>query len=260
MLRSLLRYLAVYWLYERWLRHTVSKKPLPKHIALILDGNRRWARRRGWPPSLGHYYGADKVEEILGKMLKLGIKTVTLYILSTENLRRPADEVREIYRLMKERAEKLVINPDIHRHRVRVKVIGRKEFLPDDVVSALNKVEEATKNYDRHFLNLAIAYGGRLEIIDAVTKIASEVKSGKLDIGEINEQVFERYLYTNEIPNPEPDLIIRTSGEARISNFLLWQSAYSEFVFQDIYFPDFRVIDLLRAIRTYQQRERRFGL
>ncbi len=260
MLRSLLRYLAVYWLYERWLRHTISKKPLPKHIALIIDGNRRWARRRGWPPSLGHSYGADKVEEVLGHMLRLGIKTVTLYILSTENLRRSVDEVEEIYRLIKERAEKLLMNPDIHRHRVKVKVIGRKELLPEDVVSALNKVEEATKNYDRHFLNLAIAYGGRLEIIDAVIKIASEVKSGRLDIDEINEQLFERYLYTNGIPNPEPDLIIRTSGEVRISNFLLWQSAYSEFVFQDIYFPDFRVIDLLRAIRTYQQRERRFGL
>ncbi|MEM2237793.1 MAG: polyprenyl diphosphate synthase [Candidatus Caldarchaeum sp.] len=260
MLRALLRYLGVYWIYERWLYHTVSKKPLPKHIALILDGNRRWARRRGWPPWRGHSAGADRVEEILGKMLRMGIETVTLYVLSTENLRRTPEEVEEIFKLIVERAERLRTNPDIHRHRVRVKVIGRKELLPENVTAALNSLEDATKKYDKHFLNLAIAYGGRLEILDAVRKIASEACSGNLKANEIDEHVFEKYLYTHDIPNPEPDLIIRTSGEARISNFLLWQSAYSEFVFQDIYFPDFRMIDLLRAVRTYQQRQRRFGL
>ncbi|MCS7137856.1 MAG: polyprenyl diphosphate synthase [Candidatus Caldarchaeum sp.] len=260
MLRSLLTYLGVYWIYERWLYHIVSQKPLPKHVALILDGNRRWAMKRGWPSWLGHRFGADKVEEILSKMLKLGIKTVTLYVLSTENLGRRPEEVAELLRLIRERAERLRNSPDIHKNKVRVKVIGRKEFLPEDVASALTKLEEATKNYDKHFLNLAVAYGGRLEILDAVRTIASEVKSGFLDLDQINEQTFEKHLYTGDVPNAEPDLVIRTSGEARISNFLLWQSAYSELVFQDVYFPDFRMIDLLRAVRTYQHRERRFGL
>jgi tritrans,polycis-undecaprenyl-diphosphate synthase [geranylgeranyl-diphosphate specific] len=141
-----------------------------------------------------------------------------------------------------------------------VKVIGKKQLLPRDVAEALEKLETATMNYDGRFLNLAIAYGGRGEILDAVREIASKVASGELAAEEINEDVFERHLYTGELPNPEPDLVIRTSGEARLSNFLLWQSAYSELVFQDVHFPDFRMIDFMRAVRTYQQRVRRFGL
>jgi tritrans,polycis-undecaprenyl-diphosphate synthase [geranylgeranyl-diphosphate specific] len=260
MLRGLLKYTGVYWVYERWLRHTISRKPLPTHVALILDGNRRWARRRGWPPWAGHRAGADRVEEILRGMLGLGIKTVTLYVLSTENLKRSSEEVSQILALVKERAERLLTNPDIHKFRVRVKVIGKKQLLPRDVAEALEKLETATMNYDGRFLNLAIAYGGRGEILDAVREIASKVASGELAAEEINEDVFERHLYTGELPNPEPDLVIRTSGEARLSNFLLWQSAYSELVFQDVHFPDFRIIDFMRAVRTYQQRVRRFGL
>lgn len=251
---------GVYWMYERWLQHTVSSKPMPQHIALILDGNRRWARSRGWPPWRGHIAGADKVEEILDWLLDLGIKTVTLYVLSTENLRRPPEEVNEIFRLIKEKAEKLLKSQKIHRNKVKVKVIGSKELLLRDVAEALEKLEEATKNYDRYFLNLAVAYGGRREILDAVRAVAAEVERGNLSVDQINEEVFEAHLYTNGVPNPEPDLIIRTSGESRISNFLLWQSAYSEYVFQDVNLPDFRYIDLLRAIRTYQNRERRYGL
>ncbi|MEM1936824.1 MAG: polyprenyl diphosphate synthase [Candidatus Caldarchaeum sp.] len=260
MLRSLLKYLGVYWVYERWLYHTVSSKPMPSHIALILDGNRRWAQRHGWPSWLGHRAGADRVEDILSKILRLGVETVTLYVLSTENLRRNHEEVLELFRLIRERAARLKTNQDIHRYRVKVKVLGRKEYLPEEVVAALNELEEATKTYGDHFLNLAIAYGGRVEILDAVKKIAHEVKTGSLNVDEITEETFEKHLYTSDVPNPEPDLIIRTSGEARISNFLLWQSAYSELVFQDVYFPDFRMIDLLRAVRTYQSRRRRFGL
>lgn len=233
---------------------------MPEHVALILDGNRRWARSRGWPPWRGHAAGADKVEEILDWLLDLGIKTVTLYVLSTENLSRPREEVSEIFRLIKEKSEKLLKSQKIHRNQVKVKVIGRKELLPSDVAEALMKLEEATKNYDRYFLNLAVAYGGRREILDAVKAVALEVERGNLSVEEINEKVFEAHLYTNGVPNPEPDLIIRTSGESRISNFLLWQSAYSEYVFQDVNLPDFRYIDLLRAIRTYQNRDRRFGL
>ncbi|MCS7133451.1 MAG: polyprenyl diphosphate synthase [Candidatus Caldarchaeum sp.] len=260
MLREVVRILGGYWLYERWLEHTVLSRPLPGHVALILDGNRRWARSRGWPPWRGHAAGADKVEEILDWLLKLDVKTVTLYVLSTENLKRPAEEVNEIFRLIKEKAESLRKDPKIYKNRVKVKVIGKKELLPHDVAEELEKLEEATKNHDKHFLNLAVAYGGRREILDAVRQVAVEVQRGGMSIEELDEKTFEKYLYTNGVPNPEPDLIIRTSGESRISNFLLWQAAYSEFVFQDINLPDFRYIDLLRAVRTYQNRERRFGL
>ncbi|MCS7133814.1 MAG: polyprenyl diphosphate synthase [Candidatus Caldarchaeum sp.] len=260
MLRTIFRIAGIYWIYEKWLSHTVLSKPLPTHVALILDGNRRWARNRGWPPWTGHAAGADKVEEVLEWLLDLGIKTVTLYVLSTENLRRPEEEVNEIFRLIKEKADSLRRDPKIYKSRVKVKVIGRKELLPRDVAEALEKLEEATSLHDKHFLNLAVAYGGRREILDAVKQVAAEVKQGNISVEEIDEKTFAKYLYTNGVPNPEPDLIIRTSGESRISNFLLWQSAYSEFVFQDVNLPDFRYIDLLRAFRVYQNRERRFGL
>jgi len=260
LLKKLLQLMGVYWLYEKWLLRNVSSGQMPSHVGLILDGNRRWARVRGWPPWKGHEAGADKVEEILDWLLELGIKTVTLYILSTENLRRPMHEVEEIFRLIEEKAHKLLKDPKIYKYRVKVKVIGRKDMLPPNVVEALEKLEHATELHDNRFLNLAIAYGGRLEILEAVKQIAEEVKMGQLSPEQIDEKTFEKHLYTNGVPNPEPDLIIRTSGETRISNFLLWQSAYSEFVFQDVNLPDFRYIDLLRAIRTYQSRERRFGL
>lgn len=260
MLRTLVKMAGIYWIYEKWLRHTVLSKPLPGHVALILDGNRRWARNRGWPPWRGHAAGADKVEEILEWLLGLGVKTVTLYVLSTENLKRPAEEVNEIFRLIKQKAECLRRDPKIYKNRVKVKVIGKKELLPRDVCEALEELEEATRFHDKHFLNLAVAYGGRREILDAVRQVADEVKRGRLSVDEIDEKTFEKHLYTNGVPNPEPDLIIRTSGESRISNFLLWQSAYSEFVFQDVNLPDFRYIDLLRAFRVYQNRERRYGL
>jgi tritrans,polycis-undecaprenyl-diphosphate synthase [geranylgeranyl-diphosphate specific] len=182
------------------------QKAVPTHVALILDGNRRWARRRGWPPWAGHRAGADRVEEILRGMLRLGIKTVTLYVLSTENLKRSSEEVSQILALVKERAERLLTNPDIHKFRVKVKVIGKKQLLPRDVAEALEKLETATMNYDGRFLNLAIAYGGRGEILDAVREIASKVASGELAAEEINEDVFERHLYTGELPNPEARL------------------------------------------------------
>ena len=260
MIGKLLKLLGIYWLYEKWLYKTVSKGPMPGHIALILDGNRRWAREKGWEPWIGHRYGADKVEEVLDSIFKLGIQTVTIYALSTENLRRNPREVDELFSLIKERAEKLMRNPMIHRNEVRVKVLGRKYLLPKDVREALDRLEDVTKNYSRHYLNIAVAYGGRAEIVDAVRIIAEKVKNGILSIHAIDEKTIEEHLYTRDLPNPEPELIIRTSGEERISNFFLWQSAYSEFVFQDVYWPAFRRIDLLRAIRTFQQRERRLGL
>ncbi|MEM4417738.1 MAG: polyprenyl diphosphate synthase [Nitrososphaerota archaeon] len=260
MLSRLLKLFGVYWIYERWLRHIVLSRPLPKHIAIIVDGNRRWATRRGWPPWVGHRYGADRLEEILEDTLKMGVETITLFALSTENMRRKPEEVGALLSLIKERAEKLERSNLIHSYKVRVRVLGRKEMLPPDVRAALERLERKTSGYSRHFLNLAVAYGGRGEIVDAVRSIALKVKNGLLSVEQIDEKTVEESLYTRGLPHPEPELIIRTSGEVRISNFLLWQSAYSELVFIDVNFPDFRFIDLLRAIRTFQQRSRRFGL
>jgi len=260
LLGTVLRLLGVYLLYERWLSHTVKKGPMPEHVAVILDGNRRWARSKGWPIRLGHQAGADKVEEFLKQAFELGIETITLYALSTENLKRSPEEVAELFQLIKERAEKLATGQEIHRNMVRVNVIGRKQALPPDVRGALARLEASTNTYSKHYLNIAIAYGGRAEIVDAVRAISEKVKLGLLSSDSIDEETVDRHLYTSVIPHPNPELIIRTSGRERISNFLLWQSAYSEFVFQDVYWPSFRRIDLLRAIRTFQQRERTLGV
>lgn len=252
--------LGLYKLYERLLESEVRKGPIPAHIAIIMDGNRRWARKRGLPPVLGHRHGARVVENVLRWCYDLGIKVVTLYVLSTENLlRRSEDELENIFKLISEKLDEFLISEDIAKRKTRVKFIGDRSLLPPDIVAKIEELEERTKAYSERFLNLALAYGGRREIVDAVKRIASDVQEGKLKVSDIEEETFERYLYTGDQPHSEPDLVIRTSGEMRISNFLLWQIAYSELIFLDVYWPDFRKIDLLRAIRLYQQRQRRYG-
>ena len=246
--------------YEWILKGQIRKGEIPSHIAVILDGNRRWARHKNLFPTNGHVEGAKKAEEFFEWCKEIGgIKTVTLYVFSTENFRRPQEEVNRLMALIKEYLERMAVDKRIHENRVKVKVIGRVDLLPPEVREAVRKVEEATKNYDDYYLNLAIAYGGRAEILDALRKIAEEVKAGRLNPEGINEEIFEKFLYTSFLPNPHPDLIIRTSGEERLSNFLLWQSAYSELCFLDVYWPSFSRKDLYRAIRIYQQRKRRFG-
>ncbi len=260
MIVSALRIFGIYKLYEKWLEREISREEIPQHLAVILDGNRRWARSNGVPTSQAYRFGADKVEELLRWCLKIGIKIVTLYVLSVENiLRRPREELEEIYRLLVERAEKFLRDELVWRERVRFRVIGRLDYLPDYVAEALTRLERETVHHDRLHLNIAVAYGGRAEIVDAVVKICNKVASGEVLPSQIDEELIEENLYTNGLPKPDPDLVIRTSGEERISNFLLWQIAYSELVFLDVYWPSFRRIDLLRAIRTYQQRHRRFG-
>ena len=259
MIKTLLRIIGVYKIYEKWLERAISKGEMPSHIAIIMDGNRRWAIEKGLEPWLGHRAGADKVEEVINWCLKFGIKIVTFFVLSTENFKRSAEELTELFNLLKEKATKYLEDDTLHKHKIRVKVIGRKELLPPDVRAVLERLEEETKKYDGLFVNLAIAYGGRAELTDAAKKLAQDVISGKLRIEEITEEVIGRYLYTADLPTQDPDMIIRTSGEERISNFLLWQSAYSELVFLDVYWPEFRKIDFMRAIRTYQTRVRRFG-
>ena len=190
---------------------------------------------------------------------EFGIKIITLYVLSAENLTRDDDELHYLFDLIKTRLEKLYNDPRIHKNRMRVKAIGRVELLPESLREVLNRLENATKDYDNHYLNIAIAYGGQHELVDAVKKIATKIKEGSLDVNSIDKDVIESCLYTSHLPQPSPDMILRTSGEKRLSGFLIWQSAYSELVFMDVFWPEFRKIDLMRAIRTFQKRTRKFG-
>jgi tritrans,polycis-undecaprenyl-diphosphate synthase [geranylgeranyl-diphosphate specific] len=259
MLRAILSALGAYKLYEKWLWHQVKDHEKPEHIAIILDGNRRWASERDLPPWLGHKEGAEKVEQLLEWCLKLNVKSITLYALSTENFRRPKREIEEIMKIASEKFQKILRDERVHKNQVRIKVIGRRDLLPEELQKIIEDVEKATQNYDKHFLNIAFAYGGRAEIVDAARKIAEKVKNNELKPEDLDEKLFEKFLYTSHLPRSDPDLIIRTSGEERLSGFLLWQSAYSELCFLDVYWPDFRFIDLLRAVRTFQKRKRRFG-
>jgi tritrans,polycis-undecaprenyl-diphosphate synthase [geranylgeranyl-diphosphate specific] len=258
-LKRLLSVFGVYKFYEKWLWYQVKNGQKPEHVAIILDGNRRWASERDLNPWLGHRKGAETVEQLLEWCDRLGVKYVTLYTFSTENFRRSPQEISEIMRIAEEKLRKILTDERIHRSQVHVKVIGRVSLLPESLQQLIASVEKATAQYNRQFLNFAFAYGGRAEIVDAAKKIAEKVRNGELSLDEIDESMFERYLYTAHMPKQEPDLIIRTSGEERLSGFLLWQSAYSELEFLDVYWPDFRFIDLLRAIRTFQNRKRRFG-
>jgi tritrans,polycis-undecaprenyl-diphosphate synthase [geranylgeranyl-diphosphate specific] len=255
----LLSTIGAYRIYEGWLWRQVENGAKPEHIAIILDGNRRWASENLLGTWFGHEKGADRVEQLLDWCLKLDVKSVTLYAFSTENFRRSGTEVEEIMHIFGERLRNLLTDKRIHGDKVRVKVIGRVNLLPESMRQIIAEVEKSTQDYDKHFLNFAFAYGGRAEIVDAARRIAEEVNEGKLTPEDVDEKTFEQHLYTSHMPNQDPDLIIRTSGEERLSGFLLWQSAYSELCFLDVYWPDFRSIDLLRAVRTFQKRKRRFG-
>lgn len=259
MFKKLLSTLGAYKVYEWWLWRQVRNGGKPEHIAIILDGNRRWAAEKVLNPWFGHEKGAQKVEQLLDWCLRFDVKSITLYAFSTENFRRPDGEVEEIMRIVEEQFVKLLTDERIRRDKVRVKVIGRVNMLPESLQRLISEVEKSTQAYDEHFLNVALAYGGRAEIVDAARRIAEQVHDGRLSPEQVDEKTFEQYLYTAHLPHQDPDLIVRTSGEERLSGFLLWQSAYSELCFLDVYWPDFRFIDLLRAVRTYQMRKRRFG-
>jgi tritrans,polycis-undecaprenyl-diphosphate synthase [geranylgeranyl-diphosphate specific] len=257
--KRLLSVIGAYKLYEEWLWRQLKDGVKPEHIAIILDGNRRWAFEQALDSSSGHEKGADRVEQLIDWCLQLGVKSITLYTFSTENFQRSKGEVGEILRIAEKRFKQILADERIHENKVRVKVIGRVKLLPEHLQQLIADMEKATESYDKHFLNFAFAYGGRAEIVDAAKKIAERVSAGELSPDMVDEQLFEKYLYTSHMPNQDPDLIIRTSGEERLSGFLLWQSAYSELCFLDVYWPDFRLIDLLRAVRTFQNRKRRFG-
>lgn len=251
--------MGVYKAYERWLWNQVKNGIMPDHIAIILDGNRRWASERSLNFWMGHQHGAERVTQLLDWCLDLGVKCITLYSFSIENFMRTPREVEGIFNIAEEKLKEILTDERIHKNKVRVKVIGRVGLLPKRLQESIREAEAATQSYDSQFLTVALAYGGRAEIVDATKKIAEKVKLGELPVEKIDEEMFERFLYTAHMAKPDPDLIVRTSGEERLSGFLLWQSAYSELCFLDVYWPDFRRIDLLRAVRTYQQRKRRFG-
>jgi tritrans,polycis-undecaprenyl-diphosphate synthase [geranylgeranyl-diphosphate specific] len=259
LLPTLLKTIGAYTFYEKWLEGVITSGELPEHVGIILDGNRRWGFAKYGEQLNGHFRGARTAEDFLIWCLDLGIRTITIYVFSTENFQRPQEEVDAVLSIIEGEAKKLLKDDRIHKHMVRIKAIGRLELLPESLRTALNDVERATAHYNKHYLNIAVAYGGRAEIVDAAKRIIDEVQSGLLDKKSVDEDMFTKYLYTSHLPNPYPELIIRTSGEERLSGFLVWQSAYSEFVFLDVYWPKFRRIDLLRAVRTYQRRKRRFG-
>jgi len=245
-------------LYEQQLLAEIRQSGnIPKHIAIILDGNRRYARRQGLNPTEGHRLGAEKLEEVLDWCRELGIRCVTVYAFSTENFRRPSEEVEKLMELFAEKFEKVARDSRVHEYNVRIRAIGEIEMLPHFVQEAIRRAEEATRKNDGHILNVAIGYGGRKELARAVRRICEQIERGKLRAEEVSEELIEKNLYTAGLP--DPDLIIRTSGEERLSGFLLWQSAYSELYFCEADWPSFSKLDFLRAIRTYQSRQRRFG-
>ena len=259
MIREFLEFIGVYSIYHKWLKETIKQGDVPKHIGVITDGNRRWAKERlmeGWE---GHSEGAKTLENFLDWCIELGVQTVTIYSFSTENFKRSKKELDELFKVFHENLLKVLDTSSIHDHKVRVKALGRLETLPENLQELIHKVEEATKDYDNFYLNIAVAYGGRAEIVDATRLIATKIQKGTIQPEEIDEHVLEAHLYTSHLPDPDPDIIIRTSGESRLSNFLVWQSAYSELFLLDVYWPSFRKIDLMRAIRAYQRRQRRFG-
>jgi tritrans,polycis-undecaprenyl-diphosphate synthase [geranylgeranyl-diphosphate specific] len=248
-----------YRFYERKLESQIKQDSLPKHVAIILDGNRRWAKYNFLANKGAHTIGANKAEQLLTWIYDLRIKITTLYVLSIENLERDKKELDDIYNLLGIKLEKLYNDSRIHEREMKIKAIGNIESLPKSIKEILFKLEKETNHYDLTYLNIAIAYGGQQELVEAIRKIVHDVEKKELQISDINEHSIDSYLYTSHLPQPEPDLILRTSGEKRLSGFLLWQSAYSELVFMDVFWPEFRKIDLMRAIRTFQRRRRRYG-
>jgi len=249
--------LAIRFYQHRLLNDIKSDGGVPEHVAIILDGNRRFAREVGVPTFVGHALGAQKLEEVLDWCRELGIKHVTVYAFSTENFNRSQAEVEALMDLFVEKLKKMASDERIHKNKIRVRAIGDRSCLPARVVGAIDELEEATQNYGDFFINIAMGYGGRAELVGAVRKICESVKKGEIKPDEVDEHVIVKHLYT--AGTPDPSLIIRTSGEERLSGFLLWQSAYSELYFCEAYWPAFSKMDFLRAIRTYQSRERRFG-
>ncbi len=234
---------------------------IPKHIAVIPDGNRRYARKYNLSIYEAYKIGSEKTLEFLNWCMEFGIKVVTFFVISYDNfLKRSKEDVDAVLRLLREKLKKIREYKNIIENKVKIKIIGRTHLLPDDIQKEIKSVEDLTKNNSGYYLNLAVVYGGRQEIIDGIKRLFEDFKKGIIDINNLDESLFMRYLYFgDEIPYPEPDLIIRTSGEYRISNYLLYQAAYSELYFIEKYWPEITKEDFINAIEWYKKRERRFG-
>ena len=233
----------------------INKDLMPKHIAIIMDGNRRWAREKGLDPKLGHKAGAEALERIASYANEIGLKYLTVYAFSTENWKRTKEEVGALMILLRTYLDKFLNRESLRN--IRIRVLGDIEGLDEGLKNSINKIVDKSKNNTGLTLNIAFNYGGRDEIVKAVKKISDKVVKEEIKLEDINEQLISDNLYTQN--EPDPDLIIRPGGELRISNFLLWQLAYSEFLFIDKYWPDFSRKDLLEAIYTYEKRNRKFG-
>lgn len=240
---------------ESDLLHQLDPEHIPAHVAIIMDGNGRWAAQRGLPRISGHREGLTALREVLDTCRHLGIRIVTLYAFSSENWNRPPHEIELLMNLLEEYLQRE--RSRFIEHRTRFIPIGQLEKLPDSVYTLVQDVAEETHHFTDRILVVALSYGGRAEIIDAVRRLARDIETGVLCVDHITERVFSEYLATDGLP--DPDLLIRTSGETRISNFLLWQIAYTELYFTKTLWPDFRRQELLRAILDYQKRDRRFG-
>ncbi len=243
--------------YEALLAREIKDKPVPEHVAIIMDGNRRFARRRGMEQFYGHFKGADTTEKVLDWSFDIGIKQLTVYAFSTENFDRNDVENKRLFDLIGIKFDKICADWRTHKRRMRVRVLGNIDLLPPALKSSAKHAEEITRNYDGVFLNVALAYGGRQELVDAAQKMAWKVKTGELSLKDINEETISNNLYPSSGSVPYVDLIIRTGGDERISNFLPWQANGNECAayFCAPFWPEFRRIDLLRAIRTFQTRE-----
>lgn len=241
---------------EAQIENLKSSPNLPAHIAIIMDGNGRWAKKRGLPRLAGHHEGREPVRMCVRTCAKIGIQYLTLYTFSLENWRRPKDEVEGLMVFLEDVLEKEYL--ELNENNVRLEVMGRKDMLPQSTQAVLDETIRKLSANNGLVLNLAISYGGRAEIIDAVKGMTQAVGDGSISIKDITEEGFRKYLYNPELP--DPDLLIRTSGEFRISNFLLWQIAYSEIYVTDVLWPDFKEEHLLDGIRDFQGRERRYGL
>lgn len=233
----------------------VDKENLPKHIAIIMDGNRRWAKKKNLPTKLGHREGALRVTDLVRNCADIGVKYLSVYAFSTENWNRDKKEIDYLMTLLMEFVIKELNN--LHKNDVKITMMGNIDDLPEKTRKEVQRSVELTKNNKTLHLNIALSYGSRNEIIRAVKNIINDYENNEINIEEINEESFNKYLFTNDMP--DPDLLIRTSGEVRLSNFLLYQLAYTEFYFTDVLWPDFNKEELLKSIESYQQRKRRYG-
>jgi len=237
------------------LKNKIDSDKLPVHIAIIMDGNGRWAKKRRLPRNIGHKEGAEAIRNVVLFANEIGIKHLTVYAFSTENWNRPKDEVDGLMKLLTEFLDKF--NKEFGDKNIRIRHIGEPSALSPEIQEKIRTVQEKTRGNTGLSFNVALNYGGRLEIVQAVKKIIKEVNNGKIREEDIDENLISQYTFTKDIP--DPDLIIRTSGECRLSNFMLWQSAYSEYLFDQVLWPDFKEEHLIEAISEFQNRKRRYG-